>query len=172
MDTTFPANTPQTLASADEVAFFDKVKKFIDDKVSYHEFLKLINLYNQDMIDPRTLIERAETFLAGSGDVWTNFKKMVGADESGNVPPASSSAQGGYGFGGMINIDQQVVENTPMLERVKPDMSSSRAKTYGPSYRKLPKTASQNTSLNEIANESGDEFAMLRSRCHVLGGSQ
>ncbi|EIW72890.1 hypothetical protein TREMEDRAFT_59052 [Tremella mesenterica DSM 1558] len=125
MDGSFPTNQPQTLASAEEVAFFDKVKKFIDDK---------------DMIDPKTLLDRAETFLGGSGDVWTNFKRMIGVDDTGNVPPTAGSAQGGYNFGGMLNIDQQVVENTPMLDRVKPDMSSSRAKTYGPSYRKLPKT--------------------------------
>lgn len=134
------AGLPQTLASPDEVAFFDKVKKFIDDKVTYHEFLKLINLYVQDMIDTKVLLDRAELFIGNAGDVWSNFKRMVGADEAGNVGPAPNSAQGGFGFGGMIGVDQLVVENTPMLERVKPDLGGSKVKSYGPSYRKLPQS--------------------------------
>jgi paired amphipathic helix protein Sin3a len=137
-----PGTTPQTLASPDEVAFFDKVKKFIDDKYTYHEFLKLINLFTQDMLDTKGLVERAEQFIGQSGEIWTTFKKMVLADDAGNVPPNPTSAQGGYGFGGMINVDQQMVENTPMLERVKPDLGGSKVKSYGPSYRKLPKTVS------------------------------
>lgn len=135
-----PAGTPQTLASLDEVAFFDKVKKFIDDKVTYHEFLKLINLFVQDMIDVKILFERAELFIGQSGEVWSTFKRLIGADEAGHAPPNSSSAQGGYGFGGMIGVDAQVVENTPMLDRVKPDLSGPKVKSYGPSYRKLPKS--------------------------------
>lgn len=138
----FATGGVQTLASPDEVAFFDKVKKFIDDKVTYHEFLKLINLFVQDMIDTKTLVERAETFIGGSGDVWAMFRKVVGADEAGNVGPHPTSAQGGYGFGGMISVDSQVVENTPMLERNKPYLDGPRVKAFGPSYRKLPKSVS------------------------------
>jgi paired amphipathic helix protein Sin3a len=138
------ASAPQTLASPDEVAFFDKVKKFIDDKYTYHEFLKLINLFTQDMLDTKGLIERAEQFIGQSGEVWTTFKKMVLADDAGNAPPNPTSAQGGYGFGGMINVDSQVAENTPMLDRVKPDLSGPKVKSYGPSYRKLPKSVGRN----------------------------
>ncbi|WOO83690.1 Paired amphipathic helix protein pst1 [Vanrija pseudolonga] len=130
---------PQTLASPDEVAFFDKVKKFIDDKVTYHEFLKLINLFTQDMIDAKILLERAKEFIGDSGEVWTTFKRIVGIDDLGSVGRATT-AQSGYGFGGMINIDNQTSENTPMLERVKPDLSGPKVKTSGPSYRKLPQS--------------------------------
>jgi paired amphipathic helix protein Sin3a len=42
----------------------------------------------------------------------------------------------------MINIDNAVAENTPMLERVKPDLSGQKIKTHGLSYRKLPKSVS------------------------------
>nr|XP_031858732.1 uncharacterized protein CI109_005826 [Kwoniella shandongensis]KAA5525804.1 hypothetical protein CI109_005826 [Kwoniella shandongensis] len=131
---------PQTLASPDEVAFFDKVKKAIDDKVVYHEFLKLINLFVQDMIDTKTLLERAFLFIGEAPDVWATFQKTVGADADGKAPPNPTTAQGGYGFGGMINVDSQVVENTPMLERIKPDLAGPKVKAYGPSYRKLPRT--------------------------------
>ena len=141
-----PPGGPQTLASPEEVAFFDKVKKFVDDKVTYHEFLKLINLFVQDMIDVPTLVERAEFFIGNAGDVWVFFKKMVGADD---VVSNSMGPNGGYGFGGMINVDSKMVENTPMLERVKPDLSNSKAKTYGPSYRKLPSSVSDSLSIED-----------------------
>jgi paired amphipathic helix protein Sin3a len=114
----------------------------VDDKITYHEFLKLINLFSQDMIDTRTLVERAEHFIGGAGDVWITFKKMIQVDDAGNPPPNPYSSQGGHGFGGMINIDGSSVEMMPMLERVKPDLNGPRVKTYGPSYRKLPKTVS------------------------------
>jgi paired amphipathic helix protein Sin3a len=124
------------------VAFFDKVKKFIDDKTTYHEFLKVINLWVQDMIELKVLLDRAQLFIGESGEVWTMFKKMIGTDDAGNSPPNPVSAQGGYGFGGMIGVDQQVVENTPMLDRIKPDLNATKVKTCGPSYRKLPQSVS------------------------------
>lgn len=64
---------------------------------------------------------------------------MVGADDLGNIGHATH-AQGGFGFGGMINIDNNMSENTPMLERVKPDYGLPKVRAYGPSYRKLPST--------------------------------
>lgn len=136
------SNIPQTLASPEDVAFFDKVKKLIDDKTTYHEFLKLINLWVQDFVDLKTLVDRAQIFIGHSPDIWAMFKRIVNADELNQVGPVPQSSQGGYGFGGMINIDNTVAENTPMLDRVKPDLSSSKVKSYGPSYRKLPKSVS------------------------------
>lgn len=137
-----PTFTPQqqTLASPDEVAFFDKVKKFIDDKVVYHEFLKLINLFVQDMIDTKTLLDRAQLFIGDSPEVWATFQKVVGVDSEGRMPPNPASIQGGYGFGGMIGIDNLMVENTPMLDRIKPDMNLASANQVGPSYRQLPRS--------------------------------
>ncbi|KIR56076.1 paired amphipathic helix protein Sin3a [Cryptococcus gattii Ru294] len=137
-----PSLTPQqqTLASPDEVAFFDKVKKFIDDKVVYHEFLKLINLFVQDMIDTKTLLDRAQLFIGDSPEVWATFQKVVGVDSEGRIPPNPASIQGGYGFGGMIGIDNLMVENTPMLDRIKPDMNLASANQVGPSYRQLPRS--------------------------------
>jgi paired amphipathic helix protein Sin3a len=167
------AAVPQTLASPEEIAFFDKVKKHVDDKVSYHEFLKLINLFTQDMIDTRTLVERAESFIGGAGDVWITFKKMVQVDEAGNPPPNPHSAQGGHGFGGMVNIDGQTVDMVPMLERVKPDLNGPRVKTYGPSYRKLPKTVScSQLAVWPLADQIGDQYDVYRPRRHVLGSPQ
>jgi paired amphipathic helix protein Sin3a len=168
-----PSTEPQTLASAEEVAFFDKVKKYVDDKVTYHEFLKLINLFSQDLIDVPTLLDRAEHFIGNSPEVWYAFKKMVVVDGSGNPPSNPRSRQLGYGFGGMIALEGAHVENTPMLERVKPDMSGSRVKTYGPSYRKLPKTVSFGI-VGEVrkADNVGSQPGVFRSGSSLLGGPE
>lgn len=149
-----PLLTPQqqTLASPDEVAFFDKVKKFIDDKVVYHEFLKLINLFVQDMIDTKTLLDRAQLFIGDSPEVWATFQKVVGVDSEGRIPPNPASIQGGYGFGGMIGIDNLMVENTPMLDRIKPDMNLSSANQVGPSYRQLPRSVRPMCNAMQITN--------------------
>jgi paired amphipathic helix protein Sin3a len=133
------SNLPQTLASAEDVALFDKIKKFVDDKITYHEFLKLVNLWVQDLIDLKTLMERAAMFIGQSPDIWASFRRVVNADQLGSATDPSTS-QGGYGFGAMLNIDNGVAENIPMLERVKPDLSGAKVKSFGPSYRKLPKS--------------------------------
>ena len=52
---------PLHSSSADETAFFDRVKKYIDNRTTYHEFLKLLNLFVQEIIDIRTLVEHAAT---------------------------------------------------------------------------------------------------------------
>ena len=134
------SNMPQTLASPEDVSLFDKIKKYIDDKITYHEFLKLVNLWTQNFIDLQAFIDRAHVFIGQSPELWSSFRRVVNADEQSIFPNDPQSSQGGYGFGGMINVDNSVAENTPMLERVKPDLSGPRVKSYGPSYRKLPKS--------------------------------
>lgn len=171
-----PSLTPQqqTLASPDEVAFFDKVKKFIDDKVVYHEFLKLINLFVQDMIDTKTLLDRAQLFIGDSPEVWATFQKVVGVDSEGRIPPNPASIQGGYGFGGMIGIDNLMVENTPMLDRIKPDMNLASANQVGPSYRQLPRSVRPNVTMQckSLTQWIGNQPSMYRARRHVLGSTQ
>ena len=126
---------PTTLASQNEVVFFERVKKQIDDRVTYHEFLKLLNLFVNDIVDTKTLVERAAVFLGGDqNDLFREFKALVGypqlsVDANGHImnPPV-----------GMINLDPYgVAENLPMLQRPKVDLNNQRAS--GPSYRKLPK---------------------------------
>ena len=145
------SNMPQTLASPEDVSLFDKIKKYIDDKITYHEFLKLVNLWTQNFIDLQAFIDRAHVFIGQSPELWASFRRVVNADEQSIFPNDPQSSQGGYGFGGMINVDNSVAENTPMLERVKPDLSGPRVKSYGPSYRKLPKSVSRFHRYQELS---------------------
>ena len=109
------------MASIDEVAFFERVKKHIDDRATYLDFLKLLNLYTQDVIDLGTLVDRVSLFLGGQPELVAAFKALCGYD---------------MGKHGWLEHEEPVLENVPALERERVDLNTQRS--YGPSYRKLP----------------------------------
>lgn len=104
--------TTTTSPSQDELAFFDRVKKFIGNKNTMNEFLKLCNLFSQDLIDKQLLIYRANSFIGGNPELFTWFKKFMGEDE-----------------------EQQKSRPKTVNSRV----SLSNCRSLGPSYRLLPK---------------------------------
>ncbi|SHO78234.1 Similar to S.cerevisiae protein SIN3 (Component of both the Rpd3S and Rpd3L histone deacetylase complexes) [Malassezia sympodialis ATCC 42132] len=111
------------MATMDEVAFFERVKKHLDDRATYLDFLKLLNLYTQEVIDVATLVDRASLFLGGHSELFDAFKQLVGYD---------------MGRHGWLEHEDPVLENVPALERERFDLSTQ--KSYGPSYRKLPES--------------------------------
>ncbi|KAH9179056.1 hypothetical protein EDB89DRAFT_2217542 [Lactarius sanguifluus] len=75
---------PQPLASVtnlDETQFFPRVKAALDSRETYHEFLKLVNLFTQDFIDRARLIRESRSFL-GEGDLMVQLKEILGWDEA------------------------------------------------------------------------------------------
>ncbi|CDZ97936.1 Histone deacetylase complex, SIN3 component [Phaffia rhodozyma] len=131
-----------SLASPDEIAFFERAKKFIEDKNTYLEFLKLLNLFVQDIIDSRVLVERAALFIGEAGDIWTQFRSLVGDDQAGRGGLAGVSGRDGLnGSGGILGAGaglDGVMENSLAVDRPRVDLNSCKA--YGASYRRLPKT--------------------------------
>lgn len=107
-----PATT--TSASNEELAFFDKVKKFVGNKGTMNEFLKLCNLFSQDLIDKNTLVHRAGNFIGESPELFGWFKNFVAYD--------------GH---------NQVIEMRAKAEHGRVSLNNCRA--FGPSYRLLPK---------------------------------
>ena len=86
----------------------------MSNKQTFNEFLKLCNLFTQDLIDKNVLVHKASGFISGNADLMTWFKNFVeysGADE--------------------------VLENKPKLGGDKVVLSNCRG--LGPSYRLLPK---------------------------------
>jgi paired amphipathic helix protein Sin3a len=104
--------TTTTSPNQDELAFFDRVKKFIGNKNTMNEFLKLCNLFSQDLIDKQLLIYRAQSFIGGNQELFAWFKKFMGDDE-----------------------EQQKSRPKTVNSRV----SLSNCRSLGPSYRLLPK---------------------------------
>jgi len=101
-----------TNPSGDELAFFDRVKKFIGNKNTMNEFLKLCNLYSQDLIDKNLLLYRAQSFIGGNGELYGWFKKFLGDED---------------------------VQQSTQPKTVNSRVSLSNCRSLGPSYRLLPK---------------------------------
>lgn len=117
-----PGQAPP-LATVDEVAFFERVKKFIDDRPTYIEFLKLLNLFTQEIIDLRTLVDRAALFIGGHRELFTIFKNLCGYE---------------MGKQGWLDNEDPIIENVPALQRDRVELTN--CKLFGASYRKLPKS--------------------------------
>ena len=98
----------------DHMAFFDRVRKFISDKKTYSEFLKLCNLFTQDLIDKNNLVHKAHAFIGGNSDLMNYFKNFIQYDGR-----------------------DEIIENRPKIPGDKVVLSNCRG--LGPSYRLLPK---------------------------------
>ncbi|KAL9020586.1 MAG: hypothetical protein Q9185_002172 [Variospora sp. 1 TL-2023] len=106
--------TAQPTIGPDDVAFFDRVKKFMGNKQTFNEFLKLCNLFTQDLIDKNKLMHRAQNFIGANAELMGFLKNFVE-------------------YNGM----DEIVENIPRLGGDKVVLSNCRG--LGPSYRLLPK---------------------------------
>ncbi|KAK5960695.1 transcriptional regulator SIN3 PWA37_002129 [Arxiozyma heterogenica] len=102
------------LTLMEETTFFEKAKKFIGNKQIYTEFLKVLNLFSQDIININELVDKVENFLGGQPDLFNWFKNFVGYQDK-----------------------PKIIENI-VHEKHKLDLDLCEA--YGPSYKKLPKT--------------------------------
>lgn len=76
-----PRSQIQPMVSSEELSLFDRIKKYIDDKTTYHEFLKLLNLYTSEIIDMPTLLEKAFLYIGGSDETFGLFREFVGEQD-------------------------------------------------------------------------------------------
>ena len=104
--------------SNDEAHFFDRVKRALDNRETYNEFLKLVNLFTQDIINTTRLVREARSFL-GDGELMMQFKDILGWD--GNNERMSA-------------LEESWTRPMTVLDRPSRNQLHSR---YG-SYRKLP----------------------------------
>lgn len=116
-----PSPMPPTTSSAatsDELAFFDRAKKFIGNKNSFTEFLKLCNLFSQDLIDKNVLVYRAQAFIGSNPELFTYLKNFLQYDGR-----------------------DQIIENRarPVSGRV----NLNNCRSLGQSYRHLPQRERQ-----------------------------
>lgn len=101
------------------------MKKYLDDRTTWTEFLKLLNLFTQEIIDVATLLEKSLGFIGGNDELVGAFKELVGWDTV---------------VDGRVEGEDWVIDNEPVLERPKVELHSM--KSFGPSYRKLPDSVS------------------------------
>ncbi|KAG6919038.1 hypothetical protein DXG01_009748 [Tephrocybe rancida] len=86
------SSTLSVAASTDnKLLFFDRAKKSLESREMYEDFLKLLSLFSKEIIEAKTLIERANVFLGD--ELLTEFKDLIGWDERQddveNGPPGS-----------------------------------------------------------------------------------
>ena len=74
-----------TFVSPEEVSFFDKVQSHLASPQAYNEFLKVVNLYNKDIINKTILVERVAYFLQKSPELFTWFRTWINFQPSTNV---------------------------------------------------------------------------------------
>ena len=103
-----------TVANTEELQFFDRVKKHLNNKAQMNEFLKICNLYSQDLLDRDSLVSRIERFIGSDHALFTWFKNFLGYTGA-----------------------NMVIENKPAPPIGRITLANCRA--YGPSYRFLPK---------------------------------
>ena len=60
------APTPLAVSLQDDLAFFEKAKKHIGNRTAFTEFLKLLNLWTQELITKDVLIFKANQFMGGN----------------------------------------------------------------------------------------------------------
>jgi paired amphipathic helix protein Sin3a len=103
----------------DEFAFFDRVRKFIGNKQTFGEFLKLCNLYSTDLIDRNVLVNRAAGFIGSNPELMSWFKRFMHIEDP----------------------EDRVIDLKPQQEPGLVNLAHCRA--LGPSYRLLPKRERQ-----------------------------
>ena len=64
----------------DETHFFDRVKRAINNRDVFNEFLRLVNLFTQELIDTARLVREARNFL-GDGELMRQFREILGWDD-------------------------------------------------------------------------------------------
>lgn len=108
-----PIGSSSRLALTEEIAFFDKVKKQLP-KSAYHEFLKTLNLFTQQIIDVPALVDEVDPYLSQHPELMQWFKSFVGYE------------------GHPLHIEN--------ITQRKHLVDLSQCRSYGRSYRLLPKT--------------------------------
>lgn len=135
-----PSPIPPTTSSAatsEELSFFDRAKKAISNKNTFNEFLKLCNLFSQDLVDRTVLVHRARSFIGTNPELMKWFQDFIGYDEKDVIVDNKARIPGGR-------------------------VSLSNCRGLGPSYRLLPKRERQKTcsGRDELCNSVlNDEWA-------------
>eukprot|EP00126_Sphaerothecum_destruens_P001598 Sdes_comp15011_c0_seq1m3773 len=103
----------------DEFIFFDKVKRALNSKQAYDNFLRCINLYTIEVLNRMEVVSLVQGFIGRHYELMSWFKNFIGYKEP-------SSLQESFKPGGMLKETWQEIDYTA-------------CKRYGCSYRALPK---------------------------------
>lgn len=126
MATYIPNGVP--LAAQEELVFFDRAKKFLDQREAYDDFLKLLSLYTKDILGIKDLVPKVDDLFNGDMDLCTQFRTLIEWDDD----------RDGRGMG---NVER----GPPGSVRMGPPEALSAVPVddgLGPSYRRCPDSVS------------------------------
>ncbi|KAI9319985.1 hypothetical protein BX666DRAFT_2119515 [Dichotomocladium elegans] len=106
----------------ENLAFFARVKELLGNDQTYSMFLKVINLFNQGMIDRESTVRKASDFLQGDPQLFAKFKEMLAYHDSGLGENSISRGQ-----------------NAPTKEPPRQRRQKMTFESSGPSYRRISK---------------------------------
>lgn len=115
------------LPPQDELLFFDRAKKVLENRETYDDFLKLLSLYSKDVIDTKTLVDKVEDVFQGDADLLAQFRELIDWDDQ-------EGGGGGIEWGPPGSIRMGPPE---ALSAVPVDDG------LGPSYRRCPDSVSR-----------------------------
>ncbi|OLY77828.1 Transcriptional regulatory protein SIN3 [Smittium mucronatum] len=130
--------------SEKEYIFFEKVKQYLGRSPLYNEFIKLLNLYNQEILDEDDLLDGAEKLIGGDYDLFNWFKLFVNSykPRKKSQPDLITIQENEFSVDSVsenpktseLNDDLSIFRPKPILENCK---------SYGPSYKLLHKIDSE-----------------------------
>ncbi|KAF2100142.1 hypothetical protein NA57DRAFT_17396, partial [Rhizodiscina lignyota] len=108
------------MPTPDELQFFERAKKFISNKSGTNEFLKLCQLFSEQLIDKSSLMRRAHNYFGSNPELMQFFKKFMEYKD-----------------------EDEEIENKPRARGSPGRVALMSCRSYGPSYRLLPKRETQ-----------------------------
>ncbi|GAV99213.1 Paired amphipathic helix protein pst1 [Lentinula edodes] len=121
---------PSSQLTIDPSQFFDRVKRALDSRDTYNEFLKVVNLFTQGYIDTARLVKESRNFLVGDGELMRGWMEILGWD---GRKEESEGWEDADGWSRPVVVDEVIERPIPIPGRV--DLSAQ----YG-SYRRLPES--------------------------------
>jgi paired amphipathic helix protein Sin3a len=113
----------RTLQENSDLLFFDRVKRALENRETYNEFLKLNNLFTQRIIDTGQLIKESRSYL-GDTELLKQFQAILGFDERKVKEQSLFTSQNGW--------------TRPVIAGLRDRPGRININTQCGSYRKLP----------------------------------
>lgn len=141
--------------SAEESAFYERVKRYLGDKKAYAEFLKCLNLFCQDIIKMGDLVQLVSRFIGGNEELFGWFKRYIGyKDGNGLSITGGPTADGGTltaGWVGGPTINEELVNEHGELNLAACKKVGS-YRIY-PKAHALPKSSHRTAIGREVLND-------------------
>lgn len=129
-----------------DYAFFDNVRKALRSQEVYTNFLRCLQLFNEEVVSKSELVQLVTPFLGKYPELFRRFKDFIGACEGNVSAPGVHglvSGLGSSGLGNSLGGLESISNNVARQDRPSGDhaleIDYSTCKRLGASYCALPK---------------------------------